>query len=300
MNSLHLQDTIQRLVILAVIAVLAFGGTAVQQTAAAERERSDTPVTILVQFEPSDADEGRRALTGAATRDLQGSTPLRSRDDIVRLSYPDHDSAMRALLAFERDPDVRVAELNQSRELHWEPTDEELYEFQARWVRQVEYPDAWNITTGGEETIVAVLDSGASETHPDLVDQLVPGHVAVDDEGTTQDVDGHGTHVAGIIAADGSNGIGTAGTAMDVRIMPVRVLENGNGRISVDAIVDGIYWAIDNGADVLNLSLGADSASQMEREAIQYATNLGIPVIASSGNKSGQISYPASYPETIS
>ena len=187
---------------------------------------------------------------------------------------------------------------NSARYLTWEPNDEH-YADEKWWLEDIQAPEAWDITTGDPQVVVAVVDSGVSSTQPDLADRLVDGYNAVTGSDDASDIDGHGTHVAGIIAAAGNDKVGTAGVAMDVRIMPVRVMDI-DGAIDVAAEIDGIYWAVDHGADVINLSLGAEDYVALEREAIQYARDQGVVVVAAAGNEFNKISYPANYPETIS
>src|SRR4029079_13800433 len=107
----------------------------------------------------------------------------------------------------------------------------------------IDAPDGWNMSRGDAETDVAVVDSGVSPTHPDLAGRLLPGYNAVDGSDNASDVDGHGTHVAGIIAAQ-DNGVGTVGVAMGTMILPVRVVDDA-GDIDVADEIEGIYWAVD-------------------------------------------------------
>lgn len=219
-------------------------------------------------------------------------------ETITVLTFANPAAAERAYRSLLTSPGVEIVEPNAPRYLAWEPNDESYAE-QAWWLNNINAPRAWHITTGRDTVVVAVIDSGVSPTHPDLQGRLVPGYNAVDGSANTADVSGHGTHVAGIIAAQGSNEVGTAGVAMDVRIMPIRVVDDA-GEISVADEIDAIYWAVDNGADVINLSITSDEYIQLEREAIQYAHANGVVVVAAAGNKVGQISYPAQYPEAIS
>ncbi len=218
---------------------------------------------------------------------------------IWQLSFANKDDALHALVALGGSVNVVSAEFDGQTQLAWEPANEDRYEDQQAWVDQINLPGAWNITTGREDVVVAVIDSGVSPTHPDLAGKLVDGFNAVADGGDWTDISGHGTHVAGIIAASGDNGIGTVGSAMDVKIMPIRVVD-ANDAISFSAIVDGIYWAIDHGADVINLSLASKNPSEAERNAIVEAINSGITVVAAAGNTATSVSYPANYPEVLS
>ena len=122
----------------------------------------------------------------------------------------------------------------------------------------VESDPAHRVTRGGGAT-VAVIDSGVRANHPDLGGRLLPGHDFVDDDGTPQDGDGHGTHVSGIVAANADNGVGVSSVAPAAMVLPVRVLDD-QGAGSVGDVAKGIDFAVSDGADVINLSLGQDVA----------------------------------------
>ena len=144
--------------------------------------------------------------------------------------------------------------------------------------------------------VVAVVDSGVDVGHPDLRDKLVPGYDFLDDDSQPLDRHGHGTHVAGIALARADNATGALGVGYgaNIRLMPLRACDE-NGCPS-SAIVDAIYYAADNGANVINLSLGGRMASTAEALAIQYAWSQGLVVVASSGNDSrGRVAYPAAF-----
>jgi len=160
---------------------------------------------------------------------------------------------------------------------------------------------AWSTTTGGA-VIVAVVDTGVRGDHQDLAPIMLSGYDFVDDGANGHsDPNGHGTHVAGIIAAQANNGVGIAGGAPGVRILPVRVLDaNGTG-FSSD-VAAGIVWAADNGARVINVSLGSTSPSTGTQIAIQYALSKGALVLAAAGNgaQSGNAPlYPGAFPEAV-
>lgn len=149
---------------------------------------------------------------------------------------------------------------------------------------------AWERTTGSADVIVAVVDSGVDPTHPDLAARLrTDGYDFVDNDDDPRDENGHGTHVAGIIAAILNNNEGIAGLAPGVTILPVRVM-NARGRGSDRAIARGIRFAADRGAKVINLSLGAtltlnaDEPSALVNDAIIYAQQQGALVVVAAGN----------------
>ena len=170
----------------------------------------------------------------------------------------------------------------------------------ALWgVDNVDAPEVWNGgsifpgTTGGGTT-VAVIDTGVDLDHPEFAGRIVAGYDFVDNDSIADDGDGHGTHVAGIIAG-ANDGQGITGVAHNTSIMPLRVLDNdGNGWVS--DIISAVRWAADNGADVINLSLGGDGSSQAMADAIRYASQRGSVVVMASGN-TGRNSpdYPAAH-----
>jgi subtilisin family serine protease len=162
-------------------------------------------------------------------------------------------------------------------------------------------PAAWDVTTGSSSTILAIIDSGVDVTHPEFKGRLVTGHDFVDNDTTPEDLCGHGTHVAGIAAATGNNGIGIAGIDWKARIMPVRVLDNDcNG--TFEDVAKGIVWSVKHGAHVINMSLGSCGPSQLLEYSTYYAYFHGVAIIAAAGNRSSFCSavlYPAAYPRVL-
>ena len=150
----------------------------------------------------------------------------------------------------------------------------------------------------GVGATVAVVDTGVSSGGSDTPFFLLDGWDFVEDGPVALDFNGHGTHVAGTIAQASNHSIGVAGVAPDATILPVRVLDaDGSGWAS--DVASGIAYAVDEGADVINLSLGSSSPSRAERRAIRYALEAGVLVVAASGNDSGPTSYPARYSEVV-
>lgn len=159
----------------------------------------------------------------------------------------------------------------------------------ALWgIRKVRAEAAWNAGTGHGVTI-AVVDSGVDPMHEDLHANIVPGYDFVDNDADPSDAAGHGTHVAGIAAAVANNGVGVAGVAPNAKIMPVRVLdEEGSGSLS--RIEQGVRWAVDHGADVVNLSLSSDFITEFLTggtltDAVNYAWSRGVVAVISAGNE---------------
>ncbi len=153
--------------------------------------------------------------------------------------------------------------------------------------------------------IIAVLDTGIDLDHPDLVGtptlpKQVPGWDAVHNDPVPADDNGHGTFVAGIAAADTGNGQGTAGVSWRSRIMPVKVLA-ANGSGNDGDVVEGIRWAVDHGADVINMSLGGEGRSTAIDQWVDYALDHNVAVVAAAGNDGVDIpNYPAASPGVVS
>ncbi len=179
--------------------------------------------------------------------------------------------------------------------------------------QQIGAPAAWGTSTG-RGVVIAVVDTGVDLQHPDLAGKLVAGIDLVDDDSVPQDCPvskdkpacGHGTHVAGIAAAATNNGIGIAGVAPEARIMPVRVL-NTDGTGDTKTVSDGIRWAVDHGARVVNLSLSGQvtlldalfGTNSLE-PAISYAWSKGAVVVAAAGNlEAAGAGQPSGYSKSV-
>jgi subtilisin family serine protease len=172
--------------------------------------------------------------------------------------------------------------------------------FEYQWaLPQIQADKAWEINNGSPDIIVAVIDTGVDISHPDLENKVIPGIDIVNGSSTGTDDNGHGTYVAGIIAAESNNSIGIAGISWHSKVMPVKVL-NSYGEGTYSDLIEGIIYAVDNGARVINLSLGGYSYSQFLADAIQYAHSNRVIIVAAGGNENTDESlYPASYPNVI-
>jgi type VII secretion-associated serine protease mycosin len=174
------------------------------------------------------------------------------------------------------------------------PTGSDPLRPQQYGLAKIKAPSAWARATGAGVT-VAVIDTGVDAEHPDLAGKVLTGYdVLKGTAGGTTDGNGHGTHVAGIIGAVTGNGAGVAGVAPDAEILPVRVFGSDGAGFMSD-VAEGIVWAADHGADVINLSLGSPSKLTALTEAVTYARNKGATVVAAAGNERADGS-PVSYP----
>ncbi|KAB7704036.1 S8 family serine peptidase [Bacillus aerolatus] len=158
----------------------------------------------------------------------------------------------------------------------------------------------WNVTRGSKDVKIAVVDTGVDLDHPDLSHRLIKGYNVLANNNNPDDDNGHGTHVAGIIASVTNNGEGVAGITWYNPIIPVKVMNSQGIGGSFD-VAKGILWAVDHGADVINLSLGNYQPSSVMEEAIRYAMEKDVVVISAAGNdNSSQPSFPAAYPGVLS
>ena len=159
-------------------------------------------------------------------------------------------------------------------------------------------PECWS-KTQGENVTVAVLDTGCDLNHVDLKDNLLNGKNFINPSKPPQDVNGHGSHVAGTIAAV-NNKYGISGVAPKTKIVPVKVLsDNGSG--SMKPICDGIVWSADQGVDFITMSLGCSYGDKKLKKAIDYAESKGTVCFCAAGNSgpSVDIMYPARYNNVI-
>jgi serine protease len=172
-------------------------------------------------------------------------------------------------------------------------------DYSKQWnFRSINLEGAWNNAKGSGAT-VAVIDTGISQV-PDLEKtKFVKGYDFVNDRVDAVDDNGHGTHVAGTIAQSTNNNFGVAGIAYEANLMPLKVLSAEGGGTVTD-IAEAIRYAADNGADVINMSLGGGGDADVMREAIDYAHRKGVVVVAAAGNANdNSASYPARYPNVI-
>ncbi|MGI8658891.1 MAG: S8 family serine peptidase [Candidatus Limnocylindria bacterium] len=159
--------------------------------------------------------------------------------------------------------------------------------------------DAWALSTGGSG-VIAVLDTGVQANHPDLVGRVLPGYDFVNTDTNAADDNGHGTWVAGIIGANANDGYGVAGISWTDKILPVKVM-NSSGIGDTSDLTSGIVWAADNGATVINMSVGGFPSSKFVQDAVTYAWNKGAVLIGAAGNNGIQQDfYPASFTNVVS
>ncbi len=171
--------------------------------------------------------------------------------------------------------------------------------FGNQWgMTKIQAPKAWDVTQGLSTVKIAICDTGIDQNHEDLAAKIVANNNFTTSS-TVDDLYGHGTHVAGIAAAITNNGVGVAGVGFNSSLMNVKVLDDtGSGYYSW--IANGIIWAANNGAKVINMSLGGTSSSTTLQNAVNYAWNKGCVLVAAAGNSNTSLpSYPAYYANCI-
>lgn len=199
---------------------------------------------------------------------------------------------------FNRNPLVEYAEPNFSAFVLDPFTPNDPY-FNNQWgMKKVQGPEAWDIATGSSSVKIAILDTGIDNNHEDLQSK-VDTWMNFTSSATADDLYGHGTHVAGIAAAATHNGKGVVGLGFNSHLLSVKVLnDSGGGYYSW--IANGIKWAADNGAKVINLSLGGSSRSKTLENAVNYAWNKGVILSCAAGNSGNKSpTYPAYYPNCL-
>ena len=260
------------------------------------------PDEILVKLKPgvSAQEVGR----------LHGMTPDKfiPRINVHCFRLPPGLSVDRAAQLLNKNPNVLLASPNHILRAVYIPEDEWFDWFQWGFYNppyrcDVHGPEAWDLETGSEDTIIAIVDTGIDSEHPDLMDKVIPGYNAIDGSWDTEDDFFHGTFVAGIAGASTDNFEGIAGMDWNARLMPIKVLDATGYGDEADA-AEGIMWAVDHGAKIINLSLGTYLQVPVLESAVNEAWNAGCVIACASGNDDTddrvEPHYPSYYPATIS
>jgi thermitase len=268
-------------------------GTALIGSPAAAYADSAEPVSLVVGLRGATGTSVVSSLERRTNVDIVDSAPL---SGAVTVDVP-ADQVTEASDALRADPAVAYVEPDHVAHMSAVTPDDPSYGSQ--WgTAKTRVNTAWSWTHGAGAVVVAVVDTGVKPM-PDLSGRLLPGKDFVNHDDNATDDNGHGTMAAGVIAAAGDNGIGIAGVCWACRILPVKVLAaDGSGTYS--NIAEGIRYAADQGADIINLSLGGSADGQVLRDAVTYATGKGALVIAAAGNDgSASQHYPAAIPAVL-
>jgi len=270
---------------------------------------------VLVKFK-----SGTVTSASLKTHQAVGAMPVKkiALINVEHVRLPQSVSVKDAIIQYMSDPSVEYAEPNYL--LYPFITPNDTFFFPQQWGlyntgqfasgkagADIRAPWAWDVIKSSN-VIVAVADTGIDQNHIDLLNNVIPGFNAIDDNTDTSDDIGHGTHVAGIIGALGNNDLGISGIMWDARLMPVKVCTTQDCPPEIpvccptDAIASGISFAVSHGAKVINMSLGSspgDPSPSPIFDAVSLARDTGILVVASAGNETNNNDvspvYPASY-----
>lgn len=275
-----------------------------------------SPPQLLVRFAPH-ADTGA---TQTALDSVGGRVVIAFPDGPSVVALPAGADATIAATRLSATGLVAYAEPDRSIGVEAIPNDPQ---FGSQWGLSqannidIDAPQAWDLTRGSASVVVAVIDSGVDLSHADLASRIwvnpgeVPGNGRDDDNngyvddhrgwnflgnnGDVRDDNGHGTHVSGVIAAAGDDGVGVSGVASDVRVMPLKFI-NSKGDGSVSQAVKAIYYAVQHGAKIINASWGGGSKDQALSDAIKHAGDRGVVFVTAAGNDGENNDSVSNYP----
>jgi thermitase len=272
------------------------------------------PDEVLVKFKPSLSQTSIQVFVNA----YQAKTIEKiQKYGIYKLKVAEHSSVEETVRIMEQNPDVQYVHPNYIVRITAVPKpNDTFFEYQYALFNEgqdigipgsphgknradIKALEAWDETKGTQEIVIAVIDTGIDFNHPDLTNKIAQnGYDFVNDDTDPTDDEGHGTFVASVAAAETNNGEGIAGVAWNCSILPIKAIgEDGTG--DYFDLVDSVYYAIDNGADVINMSLGiplssGEIAPELEL-ALQIAHSNGIISVAAAGNASDSVEYPAAF-----
>lgn len=269
------------------------------------------PGEILVKFNTALSEQRIEA-----TIDAYNSKKIKRipRIDVFELEIPKETTVEEMIYVLSQNPDIEYVEPNYVASIATTPNDT-LFKYQyalynsGQKIAPVDIPGvpsgkqradikataAWEETKGDEGLVIAVIDSGVDLRHQDIKNKIKSsGRDFVNDDFDATDDNGHGTHVAGIAAAETNNNEGIAGVAWNCKILPIKVMDkDGSGEYAW--VAQGVIYAADNGASVINLSIGGPSPSQTLLNALKYAYEEDVVIISAAGNEGSSVLYPAAY-----
>jgi subtilisin family serine protease len=275
-----------------IITALLLCGT--MQNPAADSDYQFVPGQLVIKTKAAVADtQLARKLNrhGAAQRKKLQNSDIR----IISVAENQVESLLASL---RNDPEIEFAERDYIARTTYVPNDPMVLSGTTWHLARVQALEAWDITLGNRNVIVAVLDSGAAP-HADLAGQLLTGRDFVNGDFDPNDDLGHGTAVTGTIIAAGNNAFGVAGVAFGCRVLPVKVVD-ASGYASYSTIAQGIKYAVDQGARVINLSIAGNAPSILLQDAVNYAWSNNVVIVASAGNNgNAMLQYPAACKNVI-
>ncbi len=204
--------------------------------------------------------------------------------------------AKKALEEYKKNSDVEYVEYNYILTPEQTPNDAKFAS--QTYLAPANASKAWDINVGSSSVTVAVIDTGVDVNHADLKGRLTSGYNFYGGNTDPSDVYGHGTKVVGIIAASSNNTVGITGMDWGCNVMPLRIGDD-SGMGTVSRMANALIYASDNGARVVNISMGSPTSSITMLNAVNYAESRGVVVVAATGNSNTTVSYPAAYPTVL-
>lgn len=266
--------------------VLATSGLIWSNTIQAEENNQDTN-RVIVQVKGQNLKETSKEVLLKKTH----------KSSLYRVNVPKGQSIESYMKELKSQEEVISVEPDHRISRFYTPNDPDL-DLQEHH-ENIQTKKAWDKTKGSGNVVVGIIDDGIDPYHEDLEENIVDPYDIVDDTDEWMPVGEHGTHVAGIIAAEINNSVGGAGIAPKTKIMPINVFQDEDAYAS--DTIEAIYRAVDHGADIINMSLGNYYYSAIYQEAIDYAHEAGVVVVAAAGNEStDEPAYPASYDHVVS
>ncbi len=250
---------------------------------------------IIVKFKDSVADSTVETVLESVDSEVQEEVTV---DNLVVSAVPENETVEDFIETVEDLPSVEYAEPNYIYTMDAITNDPGLS--QQYYLTNIGIYDAWDVSMGSANVKVAILDSGIDTDHPDLAGTIYAQHDYVNNDERAEDDEGHGTMVAGVIAGNANNGRGIVGIAPGVKLIIAKVIDS-RGYAKLDNVINGINYAVNSGADVINMSFGGYLISYAMEEAIDKAVAAGAVCVGAAGNDStSQSCYPADYESCIS
>lgn len=251
-------------------------------------------IEIIVKFKDNNISKNTFSNLRAKQFEVNEGRSLKYAPNKINVINVEEKNMEEILAELNSDPNVEFAHYNYKAKLFITPNDSfyQNYSDYRKLFSLYGAETAWDITTGSEQIIVAVIDTGINYNHPDLVGRVLSqdGKNFINQNNLPMDDHSHGTHVAGIIGANGNNGIGVTGMDWNCKLLPVKILDS-EGYGNMTDLIEGIYFAIQKGAKILNLSLGFEVYVEGAlQEAIDYAYSKGVIIVVAAGNDSLDIS----------
>lgn len=267
----------------------------------------DAPSTIageiVVDFKDDTSEEDIQAVASKLHIGLRDNSPDIKDDAKIDIANVDPSEVDRLISVLSADPHVEGVERAAIAQAYWTPNDpkfaEQWHMTRAGGEQAWEYACGQGVTVAVVDTGIACYDTNGFTKATDLAGTTcVGGYNFVGKNEIAADDQSHGTHVAGTIAQTTNNGVGVAGLAHCAKLMPVKVL-SAKGWGTMADVAEGIRWAADHGAQVINLSLGSSQKSPVVEKAVNHALKKGVVVVAAAGNSGRSVGYPAGYPGVI-